>query len=113
MYTNINNYYIYFLGSFSLVGTAFGVFSSFSLAYYSIQIKKVLPYVNNQIWLLSYFNNVYATILFIPLLTLEAKELTNYRELAEFKFLLLMIIGGVCGLLIGYVTVLQVQVSSS
>lgn len=103
---------IYITGSFSLVGTLFGVFSSFSLAFYSIQIKKVLPNVNNQIWLLSYFNNVYATILFIPLLALEAKELSNYSKLTEYKFLLLMIIGGVCGLSIGYITVLQVQVSS-
>jgi len=99
-------------GSFSLVGTLFGVLSSFSLACYSIQIKKVLPAVNNQIWLLSYFNNVYATILFIPLLAFEAKELSNYSKLTEYKFLFLMIIGGVCGLSIGYVTVLQVQVTS-
>lgn len=95
-----------------MVGTLFGVISSFSLAYYSIQIKKVLPLVNNQIWLLSYFNNVYATILFIPLLAFEAKELSNYSKLTEYKFLVLMIIGGVCGLSIGYVTVLQVQVST-
>lgn len=68
--------------------------------------------MNNQIWLLSYFNNVYATILFIPLLAFEAKELSNYSKLTEYKFLILMIIGGVCGLSIGYVTVLQVQVST-
>lgn len=102
---------LFFIGSFSLAGTLFGVLSSFSLAYYSIQIKKVLPSVNNQIWLLSYYNNVYATILFIPLLTLETKELSNYNKLTEYKFVLLMIIGGICGLAIGYVTVLQVQVS--
>lgn len=54
---------------------------------------------------------MYATVLFIPLLTLEAKELSNYSKLGEFNFLLLMIIGGVCGLSIGYITVLQVQVS--
>lgn len=82
------------------------------MAYYSIQIKKVLPDVNNQIWLLSYFNNVYATILFIPLLVLETKELSNYSKLFELKFLLFMIFGGICGLSIGYITVLQVQVSS-
>lgn len=95
-----------------MVGTIFGVLSSYSLAYYSIQIKKVLPAVNNQIWLLSYFNNVYATILFIPLLMIETKELSNYSKLTDYKFLLLMIIGGICGLSIGYITVLQVQVSN-
>lgn len=104
-------FFFFLTGSFSLVGTLFGILSSFSLAYYSIQIKKVLPEVNNQIWILSYFNNVYATILFIPLLTLEAKELSNYNKLIEYNFLLLMIVGGVCGLSIGYITVLQVQVS--
>lgn len=56
---------------------------------------------------------MYATVLFIPLLTLEANELSNYSKLGEFNFLLLMIIGGVCGLSIGYITVLQVQVSSN
>lgn len=102
---------LWFTGSFSLVGTLFGVMSSFSLAYYSIQIKKVLPVVNNQIWLLSYYNNVYATILFIPLLTLEAQELSNFSKLTNYKFVLLMIVGGICGLSIGYITVLQVKVS--
>jgi len=104
-------YYLSIKGSFSFVGTLFGVLSSFLLACYSIQIKKVLPDVNNQIWLLSYINNVYATILFIPLLAFETKELSNYSKLTELKFLLLMIIGGICGLSIGYITVLQVQVS--
>ncbi|VVC43947.1 Hypothetical protein CINCED_3A013641 [Cinara cedri] len=99
-------------GSFSLVGTIFGVLSSFSLAFYSIQIKKVLPEVSNQIWLLSYFNNLYASILFIPLLAFEAKELNNFSRMFELNFLFLMIIGGICGLSIGYVTVLQVQVTS-
>ncbi|XP_050425810.1 GDP-fucose transporter 1-like [Adelges cooleyi] len=99
-------------GSFSLVGTIFGVLSSFSLAYYSIQIKKVLPALNNQIWLLSYYNNVYATVLFLPLLTLEAQEISNYDKLTNNGFFLLMMVGGLCGLSIGYVTALQVQVTS-
>ncbi|XP_050527258.1 GDP-fucose transporter 1 [Daktulosphaira vitifoliae] len=99
-------------GSFSLVGTVFGVLSSFSLAYYSIQIKKVLPFVNNKIWLLSYYNNVYASVLFIPLLIVEFQEISNLSKLTDYKFLLLMIVGGLCGLSIGYITALQVQVTS-
>ncbi|XP_050431003.1 GDP-fucose transporter 1-like [Adelges cooleyi] len=99
-------------GSFSAVGTVFGVLSSFSMACYSIQINRLLPDLNNQIWLLTYYNNVYATVLFLPLLTLEAKEISDYSKLMSRNFVLLMIVGGVCALLVSYVTALQVQVTS-
>ncbi|KAG8238851.1 hypothetical protein J437_LFUL017954 [Ladona fulva] len=101
-------------GSLSIVGTIFGVLGSLSLSLYSIYTKKVLPIVDQQIWLLSYYNNVYSSIIFIPLILLnnELGEILNYDRLWDLKFWLLMTAGGLCGFSIGYVTTLQIKVTS-
>ncbi|KAI5748889.1 hypothetical protein M8J76_002908 [Diaphorina citri] len=101
-------------GSFSTLGTIYGVISSFAQALFSIHTKEVLPYVNDKIWLVSYYNNVYAVALFIPIIFIcgEVSELANYPHLFSFYFWILLTIGGVFGLTIGYVTSLQIQVTS-
>ncbi|XP_014215838.1 GDP-fucose transporter 1 [Copidosoma floridanum] len=101
-------------GTFSLVGTFFGVLGSLTLSLYSIQTKKVLPYVDQEIWLLSYYNNVYSVVLFIPLILIngELTVLYNYDKLGDLDFWIAMIIGGVCGFAIGYVSMLQIKVTS-
>ena len=53
--------------SFSLIGTVFGVLGSLSLSLYSIHTKRTLQHVNQEVWLLSYYNNVYSAVLFIRL----------------------------------------------
>jgi solute carrier family 35 (GDP-fucose transporter), member C1 len=100
--------------SFSLIGTVFGVLGSLSLSLYSIYTKKVLPFVNQEVLLLSYYNNVYSTILFLPLIFVagEVKAIVEYPHLAEPWFWGVMTVGGVCGLSIGYVTALQIKVTS-
>lgn len=101
-------------GSLSVVGTVFGVLGSLSLSLYSIHTKKVLPTVNQDIWLLTYFNNVYTIGLFIPLILIEGEFQTvySYNKISNLNFWLTMIIGGVCGFAIGYVTMLQIKVTS-
>ncbi|XP_075228941.1 GDP-fucose transporter nac [Lycorma delicatula] len=101
-------------GSFSALGTFFGVMGSLSLAFYSIHTKTVLPAVNNHIWLLSYYNNVYACIFFIPMMIFngEIKTLIEYEDILTFNFWSLMTVGGICGFSIGYVTSLQIKVTS-
>lgn len=42
----------------------------------------------------------------------EVPEIMNYNKLDSVYFWTMMIIGGVCGLAIGYVTSLQIKVSS-
>lgn len=100
--------------TFSLTGTIFGIIGSFSLSMYSIYTKKTLPHVNGEVWLLSYYNNVYSCFLFIPLIILngEFRNVINYEFIAAPWFWGAMIIGGVCGFLIGYVTTLQIKVTS-
>ncbi|XP_047519193.1 GDP-fucose transporter 1 [Pieris napi] len=102
------------LGSFSLIGTIYGVVGSLMLSLYSIFTKSVLPSVNQEIWLLSYYNNAYSIILFLPLMVLngELSVLWNYSNYHSTGFWTQMIIGGLCGFAIGYVTSLQIKVTS-
>jgi len=100
--------------SFSFKGTLFGVLGSLSLSLYSIFTKKVLPVVNQEIWLLSYYNNVYSCFLFIPLILIngELSVIFSYENLGQSWFWFAMFVGGLCGFSIGYVTALQIKVTS-
>ncbi|XP_039446920.1 GDP-fucose transporter 1 [Culex pipiens pallens] len=100
--------------SFSLIGTIFGVLGSLSLSLYSIYTKRTLQHVNQEVWLLSYYNNVYSAIIFIPLMLIngELSVVLNYKNLGEPWFWAVMTVGGFCGFAIGYVTALQIKVTS-
>lgn len=100
--------------SFSWFGTFFGILGSLSLSLYSIYTKKSLSHVNNDIWLISYYNNVYSSFLFLPLIVIsgEIEEVMKYEHLREAWFWMAMTIGGICGFSIGYVTSLQIKVTS-
>jgi len=101
-------------GSLSILGTIFGVLSSLFVSLYSIYTKKVLSFVNNSVWLLGYYNNINACLLFIPmmLITGEFSEVKAFQGLLMPSFWTMMIAGGVFGFAIGYVTGLQIQVTS-
>lgn len=101
-------------GSLSISGTIFGILASLSLSLYSIFTKKVLPKIDNEVWVLSYYNNIYATILFIPLMLFnnEFVILFNYMELIQTYFCIIMTVGGICGFAIGFFTSLQIKVST-
>lgn len=101
-------------GSLSVEGTIFGVVGSLTLSLYSISTKQVLPIVNQDIWLLSYYNNAYSVIIFIPLILANGEHVAvyNYDKIASPLFWTGMIIGGICGFAIGYVTALQIKVTS-
>ncbi|XP_031620380.1 GDP-fucose transporter 1 [Contarinia nasturtii] len=101
-------------GSFSLLGTIFGVLGSISLSLYSIYTKKTLPKINDQVLLLNYYVNVYAIFLFIPLMLFsgEIRSVFEYRYLNELWLWMALSVGGICGFSIGYVTALQIKVTS-
>jgi solute carrier family 35 (GDP-fucose transporter), member C1 len=100
--------------TFSMIGTFFGIAGSIALSMYSIYTKKTLPYVQGEVWLLSYYNNIYSCFLFLPLIIIsgEVTEVLKYEFIGELWFWSAMTIGGVCGFLIGYVTTLQIKVTS-
>lgn len=101
-------------GSLSISGTFFGVLGSLLLSLYSIRMKQTLPAVNDDIWLLSYYNNVYSIIIFIPLMIISGEQtiVYNYEKLRYPLFWGAMTIGGIFGFAIGYFTALQIKVTS-
>nr|CAG4646347.1 EOG090X081X [Macrothrix elegans] len=101
-------------GSLSVMGTVFGVLASLFVSLNSIYTKKVLPFVNQSVWLLGYYNNLNACLLFLPLMVFngELTAILNYNNFNDVVFWSMMVAGGVFGFAIGYVTGLQIQVTS-
>lgn len=101
-------------GSLSVYGVLFGVLAAASVALNSIFTKKVLPAVDGSIWLLSYYNNILATVIFLPVVLLcgEAPAIMLLFTNASLSYWLLLFVTGMFGLAIGYVTGLQIQVTS-
>lgn len=101
-------------GSLSILGTIFGILGSLTLSLYSIHMKQILPKLNQDIWLLSYYNNAYSVIIFLPLMIANGEHVTvyNYDKIGSVFFWTAMTIGGICGFAIGYVTALQIKVTS-
>ena len=94
------------------MGTVYGVLASLCVSLYAIFIKRVLPAVDDNVWLLTFYNNINAMILFMPLILVfgEVPEIYRYPDLFSINFFLLMTAGGIFGFAIGYVTGLQVKV---
>ena len=99
---------------FSLTGIICGVLASLSVALYAIFTKRVLPVVDSNIWRLQFYNNLNALLLLFPLLLLmgETSILAQFRYWGSSAFWGLLVTAGVFGIAIGYVTALQIQVTS-
>lgn len=106
--------YSFISATFSGIGTVFGVIGSLSLSLYSIYTKKTLPYVNQEVLLMNYYVNLYSCILFIPLMMFSGEfvAIANYPRLFELSFWAFLTVGGICGFAIGYVTGLQIKLTS-
>ena len=67
--------------------------------------------VDNNVWLLTFYNNVNAMLLFLPMMLVfgEFPVILGFEGLFSPTFWLLMTLGGVFGCGIGYVTGLQVR----
>ncbi|KAL7479813.1 hypothetical protein ACHAW6_005533 [Cyclotella cf. meneghiniana] len=100
--------------NFSLIGTVCGVLSSLFVSLNSIFTKKVLPVVDDNHWKLTYYNNVNASLLFVPLvLAFEGDILKSSAEtLTSDQFWAAMTVAGFFGFSIGIVTVLQIKATS-
>jgi len=101
-------------GTFSLAGTLYGILASLFVSLFSIYTKKVLPCVDGNIWSLTFYNNVNACMLFLPLMLVfgEYPIVTSFDKLTDVSFWWLMTVGGIFGFAIGYVTGLQIKVTS-
>ncbi|KAI7813908.1 putative GDP-fucose transporter 1 [Triplophysa rosa] len=101
-------------GSLSWTGVIFGVLASLCVCLNAIFTKKVMPVVDGNLWKLSYYNNLNASVLFIPLIVVfgEVGNLSQFTRLTHLHFWGMMILGGVFGFAIGYVTGLQIKFTS-
>ncbi|KAG8564705.1 hypothetical protein GDO81_016556 [Engystomops pustulosus] len=101
-------------GTLSWAGIFFGVLASLCVSLNAIYTKKVLPAVDGSIWRLTFYNNVNACILFIPLLIIfgELNTLRLFDKLHSLYFWGMMTLGGIFGFAIGYVTGLQIKFTS-
>lgn len=100
--------------NFSLLGTCAGVASSLFVSLNSIFTKKVLPVVEDNHWKLTFYNNVNASILFLPLIFVFEREIIMKarEQLTSSAFWSAMSVAGFFGFSIGIVTVLQIKATS-
>lgn len=64
--------------------------------------------------MLNYYVNVYASILFIPLMIFsgEVSIIADYTNLWKIWFWSALFVGGLCGFSIGFVTALQIKLTT-
>ena len=98
----------------SSFGIACGVLASLFVALNAVFSKRILPEVDNNPYLLNIYNNLNGVFLFIPLmwLTGEIETVMEYHLLKSPYFWMMMCLSGLFGIAIGYVTGLQIQVTS-
>lgn len=98
----------------SYSGVLFGILASLCVSLNAIYTKKVIPIVDNNIWRLQLYNNFNACLLFLPLMLLlgEFKELISFPKISSLYFWFMMTMGGLFGIAIGYMTGLQIKVTS-
>nr|XP_033784592.1 GDP-fucose transporter 1 isoform X1 [Geotrypetes seraphini]XP_033784594.1 GDP-fucose transporter 1 isoform X1 [Geotrypetes seraphini]XP_033784595.1 GDP-fucose transporter 1 isoform X1 [Geotrypetes seraphini] len=101
-------------GTLSWIGIVFGVLASLCVSLNAIYTKKVLPVVDGSIWRLTFYNNLNACILFLPMMLLlgELKTVCHFDKLGSLHFWGFMTLGGIFGFAIGYVTGLQIKFTS-
>eukprot|EP00543_Licmophora_paradoxa_P006531 CAMPEP_0202456640 /NCGR_PEP_ID=MMETSP1360-20130828/13847_1 /ASSEMBLY_ACC=CAM_ASM_000848 /TAXON_ID=515479 /ORGANISM="Licmophora paradoxa, Strain CCMP2313" /LENGTH=328 /DNA_ID=CAMNT_0049076507 /DNA_START=92 /DNA_END=1078 /DNA_ORIENTATION=- len=101
--------------NFSVKGTIAGICSSLFVSLNSIFTKKILPAVDDNHWRLTFYNNINATCLFIPLILIfEANTIIDAMsvQLISPIFWSAMTVAGFFGFSIGIVTVLQIKATS-
>jgi GDP-fucose transporter C1 len=98
----------------SIAGVICGVLASASVSLNAIFTKKVIPVVDNDLWRLQLYNNINALILLVPLSLIlgEYTPLKNFEHWAAPWFYVLLLVAGVFGIAIGYVSGLQIKVTS-
>lgn len=101
-------------GGVSYIGVVFGVLASLCVSLNAIYTKKVLPVVDSNIWRLQLYNNFNAVFLFLPLMVIcgEVQAIYGFHMLTSAYFWGMMFLGGLFGIAIGYVTGLQIKVTS-
>ncbi|EDV29725.1 uncharacterized protein TRIADDRAFT_20354 [Trichoplax adhaerens] len=96
------------------LGVFFGVLASLCVSLNAIYTKKVLPHVDGNLWRLTLYNNLNASVIFIPLLLLnnELATLFRFSKIGSVYFWFILIISGLFGVAIGFISGLQIKITS-
>uniref|UniRef100_H2Z4I3 Sugar phosphate transporter domain-containing protein n=1 Tax=Ciona savignyi TaxID=51511 RepID=H2Z4I3_CIOSA len=101
------------LDGISVKGTIYGVFSSSMVALNAIYIKKVLPSMDNNIWKMTFYNNINACVIFVPFIVLtEIREIASFPHILNLHFWSLMFTAGFFGFIMGYVVGFEIKVTT-
>eukprot|EP00455_Lapot_gusevi_P007560 TRINITY_DN13219_c0_g2_i5.p1 TRINITY_DN13219_c0_g2~~TRINITY_DN13219_c0_g2_i5.p1 ORF type:complete len:335 (-),score=72.35 TRINITY_DN13219_c0_g2_i5:192-1196(-) len=102
--------------NFSMTGVVFGVLSSAFLSLYSILVKKYLREIlNDNSWLLMYYNNM-STMYLMPLMFVpfgEVGPVVQSQQLYTWPAFFLLLFAGVVGTLINIATFFQIQYTTA
>lgn len=101
--------------NFSAWGTVAGISSSMFVSLNSIFTKKVLKVVDDNHWRLTFYNNINASLLFLPLVLYFEGHIIRESIQGQFLnpiFWSAMTVAGFFGFSIGIVTVLQIKATS-
>lgn len=95
-------------------GVLFGVSASFFVAMNAIFVKKKFPIVDNNAWKLTLYNNLNASLLFIPLIIGfgEPSAILASANILKLKFWSMMTAGGVFGICISFAVAAQIKHTS-
>jgi GDP-fucose transporter C1 len=106
---------IFFLDTFSVTGTIYGVIGALSLSLLAIYTKKVLPMINYESWLLNFYIKFYTSLLLIPIIFTSGDndKIRNYKEVDKGWFWALMILSGFCSLGVGVLSIIQIKLTSA
>ncbi|CAJ0932680.1 unnamed protein product, partial [Mesorhabditis belari] len=101
-------------GSLSVSGVVYGVLASLCVALNAIYTSRSLGAVGDSIWRLTMYNNLNAIVLFLPLMLFSGEfgQVAYFPQLFSGTFWTLMVISGIFGFMMGYVTGWQIQVTS-
>ena len=88
--------------------------SSCFVALYAVYVKKVLPAVGDNTWLLMIYNNINAALLMPVCFVLlgEMPAVLESDQLTDRSYLTVILAAGLLGFLINIATFLQIQVTS-
>ena len=94
-----------------LLGIFYGLMSSIVGPLSQIQLKRTLPLVNNNLWLLTFYNNLNGLFIFpvISILFGEFKHIREFKQLDNPYFWLLMTLSGVIGVSLSFSISLQIS----
>ncbi|KAF1747209.1 hypothetical protein GCK72_023670 [Caenorhabditis remanei] len=96
----------------SVDGVIYGILASLAVALNAIFTKTILPKVGNCLWKLTWYNNLVALILFIPLMLFNGDVKRVINDTPGWTFWQMLFISGLFGFTMNYVTGWQIEATS-